>query len=504
MISSFARFTLYALLLLPISAQEKPSTEKTKEDGKKNESVSTAKDVTTEGSVIIEGKKIPYKTTTGKITLFKDDATPRASIFHVSYIRADVDSAKRPVTFAFNGGPGSSAVWLHLGALGPRIIQFPGDGTQPISPPAQWGNNAASILDVSDLVFIDPVSTGYSRAEKDTKPGDFHGVDEDIESVGDFIRMWVTKNKRWQSAKFLLGESYGGVRAAGLSHFLQSRYAMSLNGVVMLSTLMDFQTLSPAGGNDLAYQVFLPTMTSVAHYHGVIQGSRDELITKSRAFAFGPYVNALQQGNQLPEAEKKAMASQLAALTGLPAPLIEQLNLRIDPSRFRGELLKSKGKVIGRFDARVAWDDMDASESHADYDPSYSLAYGAFGTAMLGYLTSELDWQENQPYEILTGKVHPWRWNASNGYVNLTGKLASAMRDNPKLRVLVQCGNTDLATPSDGMLYSTRQMLALPAEFQKNITFTWYEGGHMFYLNPPDLKKMRKDLVEFITAQPQP
>jgi carboxypeptidase C (cathepsin A) len=504
MISSFARFTLYALLLLPISAQEKPSTEKTKEDGKKNESVSTAKDVTTEGSVIIEGKKIPYKTTTGKITLFKDDATPRASIFHVSYIRADVDSAKRPVTFAFNGGPGSSAVWLHLGALGPRIIQFPGDGTQPISPPAQWGNNAASILDVSDLVFIDPVSTGYSRAEKDTKPGDFHGVDEDIESVGDFIRMWVTKNKRWQSAKFLLGESYGGVRAAGLSHFLQSRYAMSLNGVVMLSTLMDFQTLSPAGGNDLAYQVFLPTMTSVAHYHGVIQGSRDELITKSRAFAFGPYVNALQQGNQLPEAEKKAMASQLAALTGLPSPLIEQLNLRIDPSRFRGELLKSKGKVIGRFDARVAWDDMDASESHADYDPSYSLAYGAFGTAMLGYLTSELDWQENQPYEILTGKVHPWRWNASNGYVNLTGKLASAMRDNPKLRVLVQCGNTDLATPSDGMLYSTRQMLALPAEFQKNITFTWYEGGHMFYLNPPDLKKMRKDLVEFITAQPQP
>ncbi len=494
---------LCCLMLLPLCAQvAQHTTEKTKEDAKKNESSAAPKDVITEGVVNIEGKKVPYKTTTGKITLLKDDGAPRASIFHVSYVRSDIDAANRPVTFAFNGGPGSSAVWLHLGALGPRIIQVNGDGTQPITPPAQWGNNGSSILDVSDLVFIDPVSTGYSRAEKDAKAGDFHGVDEDIESVGDFIRMWVTKNKRWQSPKFLLGESYGGVRAAGLSHFLQSRYAMSLNGVVMLSTLMDFQTLSPASGNDLAYQVFLPTMTSVAHYHGVIQGDRDELVKKSRSFAFGPYATALQQGNQLADSEKKSLAAQLASLTGLSAALVEQLHLRIDPSRFRGELLKNKGKVIGRFDARVAWDDMDATESHADYDPSYSLAYGAFGTAMLGYLTNELNWQENQPYEILTGKVHPWRWNANNGYVNLTSRLASAMRDNPKLRVLVQCGYTDLATPADGMLHSTRQMLALPQPLQKNISFTWYEGGHMFYLNPPDLKKMRSDLVNFITAKP--
>lgn len=503
MSSRLFRYSLFSLLFLPLTAQvPPPNGDKPKEDAKKTEPAPTQKDVTTEGVVTIDGKKIPYRTTTGKMTLLKDDGTPRASIFHVSYIRSDAETTNRPVTFAFNGGPGSSAVWLHLGALGPRIIKITGDGTQPIQPPAQWGNNESSILDVSDLVFIDPVSTGYSRAEKDAKPGDFHGVDEDIESVGDFIRMWVTKNKRWQSPKFLLGESYGGVRAAGLSHFLQSRYAMSLNGVVMLSTLMDFQTLSPAGGNDLAYQVFLPTMTSVAHFHGVIQGNREELVAKSRAFAFGPYANALLQGNQLANAEKKTIVAQLSALTGLSDSLIEQLNLRIDPARFRGELLKNKGKVIGRFDARVAWDDMDAAESHADYDPSYSLAYGAFGTAMLGYLTTELNWQENQPYEILTGKVHPWRWNASNGYVNLTGKLASAMRDNPKLRVLVQCGYTDLATPSDGMLYSTRQMLTLPAQLQKNISFTWYEGGHMFYLNPPDLKKMRKDLVEFIAPQP--
>lgn len=502
MLRSIICLLLLSTWNLSLIAQDKPAAEKPKEEPK-NADVTPQKDVTTEGLVTIKGKRIPYKATTGKLVLTKEDGSPRASIFHVSYVRSDQDSANRPVTFAFNGGPGSSAVWLHLGALGPRIIQMPGDGTLPVTPPVQFGNNEFSILDVTDLVFIDPVSTGYSRAEKDTKPGDFHGVEEDVESVGDFIRSWVTKNKRWGSPKFLLGESYGGVRAAGLSQFLQSRYAMSLNGVIMLSTLLDFQTLSPANGNDLAYQVYLPTFTSVAHFHGVIQGDRDALVKEARAFAFGPYATALLQGNEISAADKKAIATQLSRFTGLSSALIEELHLRIDPTRFRGELLKSKQKIVGRFDARVAWDDSDSSEIQADYDPSYSLAYGAFGTAMLSYLTTELDWQENQPYEILTGKVHPWRWNASNGYVNLSSKLATAMRDNPKLRVLVQCGYTDLATPADGMLYSTRQMLNLPAPLQKNISYTWYEGGHMFYLNPPDLKKMYADLVEFITAKPQ-
>lgn len=502
MLRSIVSLLISSSFTLAVIAQDKPAQDKPKEEPKKAEAA-PQKDVTIEGLATIDGKKIPYKATTGKLVLNKDDGSPRASIFHVSYIRSDQDSANRPVTFAFNGGPGSSAVWLHLGALGPRIIQMSGDGTQAVAPPVQFGNNPFSILDVSDLVFIDPVSTGYSRAEKDAKPGEFHGVDEDVESVGDFIRSWVTKNKRWASPKFLLGESYGGVRAAGLSYFLQSRYAMSLNGVIMLSTLLDFQTLSPANGNDLAYQVFLPTFASVAHYHGVLKGDRDELVKKARAFAFGPYTVALLQGNEISDADKKAVATQLASFTGLSSELIEELDLRIDPTRFRGELLKSKQKVVGRFDARVAWDDTDSSEIQADYDPSYSLAYGAFGTAMLSYLTTELDWQENQPYEILTGKVHPWRWNASNGYVNLSSKLATAIRDNPKLRVLVQCGYTDLATPADGMLYSTRQMLNLPAPLRKNITYTWYEGGHMFYLNPPDLKKMRTDLVDFITAKPE-
>jgi carboxypeptidase C (cathepsin A) len=458
---------------------------------------------TIESIVTIDGKKIEYTATSGKLVINKEDGTPRAAVFHVAYQKKGADAATRPVMFAFNGGPGSSAVWLHIGALGPRIIDLAGDGTAPVNPPTTLKNNDFSILDVADLVFIDPVSTGYSRVDSGGKPQEFHGVEEDVESVGDFIRSWVTENKRWSSPKFLLGESYGGVRAAGLAAHLQGRYGMSLNGVVMLSTLMDFSTLSPGNGNDLPYVIFLPTYASVAHYHGVIQGNREELVKKARTFAMGTYHSALLKGNDLTKEETAAIAKEMSALTGVPAATIVQRRLRIDPTFFRGALLQEKGKVLGRFDARVAWADTDPDSVEPEYDPSYSLAYGAFATAMLDYLSRDLQYTEDQPYEILTGKVHPWNWNARNGFVNLSGRMATALRDNPKLRVLVQCGYTDLATPGDGMLHSTRQLLNLPAELRSNIEFTWYEGGHMFYLNPPDLKKMRLDLVNFITAKPK-
>lgn len=496
--------TRFGLLWLALSwsvvAEEKKSPESPAPSPASKETSLPAKDVVTDGLVTIDGKKIPYQATTGKLVLQKEDGSPRASMFHVSYVRTDVAASERPVTFAFNGGPGSSAVWLHIGALGPRIIQLPGDGTLPITPPATYKNNAASILDVTDLVFIDPISTGYSRTEKDVKASEFHGVEEDIESVAEFIRLWITKNRRWSSPKYLLGESYGGIRAAGLSQHLQSRYAMSLNGVILLSTLIDFQTLSPANGNDLAYQIFLPSYTSTALYHQVIKGDRDALLERSRAFAYGAYAQALLKGRSISPQEKATIAKELSGLTGLSTELIEQLHLRIDPTRFRGELLRSHGKIIGRFDARVAWDDTDTMEAQAEYDPSYSLAYGAFGSAMLSYLAQDLKWQEHQHYEILTSKVQPWRWNSENGYVNLTQRLTTAMRDNPKLRILIQCGHTDLATPPEGMLYSTRHMHQLPESCDKNISVAWYEGGHMFYLNPPDLKKMRHDLVDFLTA----
>jgi carboxypeptidase C (cathepsin A) len=455
--------------------------------------------VTKENSVTIDGKRIAYKATTGKLQLKKDDGSPRASIFHVSYERTDVkDTTTRPVVFCFNGGPGSSAVWLHLGGIGPRRVELPGDGTQPPNPPARIIENPYGILDVADLVFIDPVSTGYSRSEKETKPAEFHGVDEDVESVGDFIRRWVTEHDRWASPKFLLGESYGGIRAAGLSDHLQSRYGMSLNGVVMLSTLLDFRTIKGGQGDSLSDSVFLPVYTGTALHHGKIKGDRDKLIEESRRFAFDEYAAGLLKGTSLDEESGKKLAEKLSSLTGVSAQVWLDHKLRINPFEFRSELLRKEGKTVGRFDGRVAWDSASRAAPYAEQDPSYALAYGAFSTAMLDYLGRDLGWKEDQPYEILTSKVQPWKWNSDNEILNLSNKLTDAIRDNPRLRVLIMGGRTDLATPPEGMAYSIRQMLNLPESLHKNFEFTFYDGGHMFYLNPPDLVKCRTDLVKFI------
>lgn len=465
------------------------------------EPVAPVSPVTKASTVTIDGKKIPYQVTAGKLQLKEDDGKALASIFHVSYVRTDVEnSANRPVMFAFNGGPGSSAVWLHLGVLGPKIVSLPGDGTQPPYPPTRAVDNPLSILDVCDLVFIDPVSTGYSRAEKEVKPADFHGLDEDIKSVGDFIRRWVTEHERWASPKFLLGESYGGIRAAGLASHLQSRFGMSLNGVVLLSSLLDFATLQSAPGNDLAHMVFLPAFTGTAHHHRKIEGDRDALVKEAAEFAFGTYASALIQGRAADATNRAAVAAQLARLTGIDAATWLKHDLRIGPTFFRAELLRKEGKTLGRFDSRVAWDATEPAAEYPEYDPSYSLAYGAFSTAMLDYLGRELGYKEDQPYEILTSKVQPWRWNAGNSVVNVSDRLVTAMRDNPRLRVLVMGGYTDLATPPEGVAHSIRHMLNLPANLHQNISSVFYDGGHMFYLNPPDLVKCRADLIEFIKA----
>jgi carboxypeptidase C (cathepsin A) len=498
------RFIAPVFICLQMIASAAPDVEKSAETPPKDKEAPVAKPVdpvTREFSVTIDGKKVPYKVTTGKIQLKDDEGKPRAGIFSVSYERTDIkDATTRPVMFAFNGGPGSSAVWLHIGVLGPKIIKLPGDGTEPPFPPVRVTDNPLSILDVCDLVFVDPVSTGYSRAEKDVKPADFHGLDDDIASVGDFIRRWITEHDRWASPKFILGESYGGIRAAGLASHLQSRYGMSLNGVVLLSSLLDFSTLQPAQGNDLAYQVFLPVLTGVAHFHGKIEGDRDRLVKECTEFAFGDYAAALLKGNSLDQGAREKTAGQLAKFTGIDAATWLARDLRLDSTFFRSELLRKEGKVIGRFDGRVAWDATDKAAQSPGYDPSYSLAFGAFSTAMLDYLGRELSYKEDQPYEILTGKVQPWRWDASNEVVNVSDRLATAMRDNPRLRVLVMGGHTDLATPPEGVAYSVRHMLNLPENVRKNISTTFYDGGHMFYLNPPDLVKSRTDIVDFIKS----
>ncbi|MBK1832854.1 S10 family peptidase [Roseibacillus ishigakijimensis] len=494
-ITTFALFTA-SCLILPLSAQEKD-----KKEEKKPESAEISL-APVEAEVEIAGATLSYTVTADTLVLKEDDGKERASVFHVSYVKKEEGDKDRPVMFAFNGGPGSSAVWLHLGALGPKLVPTSKDGTETLPPPVTLIDNPHSILDVTDLVFIDPVSTGYSRPKEDKTKGQFHGLNGDIESVADFIRRWTTENKRWSSPKYLLGESYGGIRAAGLAEHLQSEYGMSLNGVVMLSSLLDFRTLRASQGNYLMNQVYLPAMTAVAHHHGKISGDRDELLKQAYALAAGDYTRALFVGSRLSEGEVEAMAERLSALTGVPAALWVETNLRLSPTRYRRELLRAEGKVLGRFDARVAWPAQSKDSDYPSYDPSYAVAYGAFSTAMLAYLSEDLGGQDiHHPYRILTGKVHPWRWDAENSIVNVADRLQDAMTENPNLRLLVMGGYTDFATPPSGIEYTLDQLVDLPKESRERISYTYYEAGHMFYLNEPDIIKMRTDLVEFITGQ---
>ena len=456
--------------------------------------------VTKHDTVTIDGKKIDYRVTAATLTLKSDKDKDRASIFHVTYERIGMpDRHTRPVVFAFNGGPGSSAVWLHMGALGPRIVPTTADGTQTLPPPLTVKENPFSILDIADIVFIDPVSTGFSRVAGETKPQEFLGVQGDIKSVGDFIRRWVTENDRWASPKFLLGESYGGIRASGLANHLQSEYGMSLNGVVLLSSLIDFRTLSTSNADDLTYAIFLPGHTATAHYHQKIEGNRDELVKLARAFAFGPYYQALLKGAAISDQEKEAIAGQLAKFTGLPASLHLETDLRLSSTRFRKELLRDEEKIIGRFDARTAWPATNSDSDYPAYDPSYAVAYGAFATAINDYLSRDLGWEGHHPYQIISGSVNrSWNWGTDRRSVNMSRNLENALIENPNLRVLVMCGHTDLATPPTNMQYSIDHLFQIPDTRRGEIQFTYYEAGHMFYLNQPDLEKMRKDLVEFI------
>ena len=423
------RFVLLPLLFTLLHAQEN-NKEENKDD--------FPSVVSKQDAVTIAGKKIDYKVTASTLSLKTAKDEDRASIFHVAYERIGMsDRHKRPIVFAFNGGPGSSAVWLHMGALGPRIVPTTPDGTKTLPPPLIIKENPQSILDVADIVFIDPVSTGFSRAEGKTKAAEFHGVNGDIRSVGDFIRRWVTENDRWASPKYLLGESYGGIRAAGLADHLQDEFGMSLNGVVLLSSLIDFRTLRSNVADDLSYSVFFPGLTATSHYHQKIQGNRNELVEQARAFAFGTYSQALLKGAAISAKEKKSVADQMAKFTGLPASLFVETNLRLSSTRFRKELLRDESKVLGRFDARIAWPSTSPESDYASYDPSYSVAYGAFSTAINDYLSRDLGWEGHHPYKILTSDVRPWDWGTSNSVVNMARNLESAMRENPDLRILV-------------------------------------------------------------------
>jgi carboxypeptidase C (cathepsin A) len=458
------------------------------------------KPVFTTNSITVAGQTVKYATETGMLPLLKPDGTSRASVFYVAYTRlTESHETPRPVTFCFNGGPGSSSVWLHLGALGPRRVKMNDDGTLP-KPPFDLMDNPYSILDTSDLVFIDPIATGFSRAVKDEKPDAFFGQSADLDSIGEFIRLWTTRHGRWLSAKYLCGESYGVFRAAGLAEYLRSRFGLYLNGLILVSGVLDFATIDDGPGNDLPYLLSVADFTAVAHFHKKLppdlQADLSKALAEAHEFVRGEYSSALQQGSALPADERQKIVAELARLTGLKPQVIEDNHLRVDAAVFRKQLLHDEGMIVGAYDGRITGRDDEPADPYPGFDPSYSATYGPFSAAMNNYARQELKFEDDLPYEIIAG-VQPWNYGARNSFPRVSDQLGSAMSQNPYLRVLVLGGHCDLVCPPDTMRYSLEHMRLDPA-YRTNIAYVEFDAGHMMYVNLPDLKKMQQTLEQFI------
>jgi carboxypeptidase C (cathepsin A) len=481
----------------PEKAAEKPKDEK-------KPAPPEEKTVQTKHAVRIGGQEIRYTATAGTLLLKLEDGTPKASVFYIAYTKDEVsDTAKRPITFTFNGGPGSASIWLHLGAFGPRRVEM-GDAGALLPPPYRLVDNESSLLDVSDLVFIDPVSTGYSRAVPGEAPRQFHGIQEDIESVGDFVRLYATRNKRWTSPKFLAGESYGTTRAAGLSGYLQQRYGMYLNGIILISSILNFQTAEFDTGNDLPYVLYLPTYTAIAWYHkklaADLQADFAKALDESRNFASHEYADALMGGDTLPAPRRREIAQKLARLTGLAADYIERSNLRIEIQRFDKELLRDQRRTVGRLDGRFTGIDEDAAGARPDYDPSLAAIVGPYTATFHDYVRGDLKFESDLFYEYLTSRVRPWSYGPyENRYVNVAETLRTAMTQNPFLRVYVGKGYYDLATPFFAADY-TFDHLSLDDSLRSHLSGGYYEAGHMMYVHLPSLEKLKRDLSRFLQA----
>jgi len=509
------RFLCSAALLflgmIPSLAQQQPppqdkAAEKPKEE--KKPPTPEEKIVQTKHSLKIGGQEIKYTATAGTILLKLEDGTPKASIFYVAYTKDDVsDPSQRPLTFSFNGGPGSASVWLHLGLFGPRRVQM-GDAGALLPPPYKLVDNDVSLLDISDLVFIDPVSTGYSRAVPGEAPQQFHGVTPDLESVADFIRLYATRNKRWSSPKFLAGESYGTTRAAGLSGYLQEHFGMYLNGIILISSILNFETVEFDAGNDLPYILYLPTYTAIAWYHKKLppdlQGDLQKAIEESRKFATGEYADVLAAGDTLPPARRAEVAQKLSRFTGLSPDYVDRANLRIEIMRFTKELLRSERRTIGRIDARFLGVDRDAAGERPEFDPSIAAITGPYSGALNDYVRGDLKFDSDLPYEVLTSRVRPWNYAPfENRYVNVAETLRRAMTENPFLHVFVAKGYYDLATPFFAADY-TFDHLGLDPMLRSHLSGGYYEAGHMMYVHTPSRVKLKADIAQFLKSSTGP
>lgn len=494
---------------IPARAQEKPP-EKPAADAAKKEPPRPEQSVTRH-SVVISGATVNYTATAGTLVLKNEKDEPWASMGYTAYVRRDAgSSSRRPITFAYNGGPGSSSVWLHMGALGPRRIVTADAGPTP-PPPYQVVDNAYSLLDKTDLVMIDPVGTGYSKAVGEAKDKDFWGVDPDIQSVSRFIKQYVGDNGRWNSPKYLLGESYGTTRSAGIVDNLQTAEGMSFNGVILVSVALDLQAIFAFPGNDRPYPLFLPTYAATSWYHKVLPSPPKDLepfLDEVRRYALGPYADALMKGDALADAERRAVAEKLHQYTGLSVEYIEKANLRVPEGQFTQELLREHHETVGRLDARFTGVSLDRLSKEADYDPQEAAIAAAFTAAFLNYYNEELKFGQGKNYEIESGQIWRfWEWKHKTpgapfplpGLPNTGLDLAHALAYNPNLRVLILNGTYDLATPFLATEYMVSH-LGLERKLQPHIQMKYYPAGHMMYVQEQSLKAFKADVAAFIDA----
>ena len=453
----------------------------------------------TSHSVRLDGRDIKYTATAGTLPIRLDDGKVAARMFFVAYTKDGEDVRTRPVSFLYNGGPGSASIWLHMGSFAPRHVQMGDEGFQP-EPPFRLANNEHSLIDATDLVFVDAIDTGFSRVLPGINNAQFHEQEGDIRGFGEFIAEYLKAYSRWPSPKFLIGESYGTIRSAGLSQELQVRHGVELNGIVLVSALMSYQTLSPAPNNDVAYADTIQTYAATAWYHKRLpadlqQKTVRQVVDEARTFAFGDYLQALTRGHTLTDPERAAMAEKLARYTGLSPRFILAANLRVDSARFRKELLRDRRLVVGRLDSRFTAVDADAAGERQEFDPSNTALQGPYVAMFQDYVRNELKWESDLHYPT-SGNVRPWGY-VQNAYMDKTEALRQTMARNPFLKVFVACGYYDMATVVGGAEFNFTH-LAYDRQVTDRVSFGYYEAGHMMYIRPSAHKALKQDVAKFI------
>jgi carboxypeptidase C (cathepsin A) len=457
------------------------------------------KPVVTHHEMQIGDKKISYTATVAQMPLKDASGDTEAHIFYTAYTLDDADATTRPLTFAFNGGPGAASLWVHMGGFGPKRVKLLDSGDMP-APPYQFVDNESTWLDHTDLVFIDPVGTGYSRARTTDIARRMNGVQGDLLSVSEFIRMYINRNDRYTSPLFIAGESYGTFRAAGLAGTLIQQ-GTAVNGIVLVSTVLNYAVLRPTLVNGISYAAHLPTYTADAWYHKKLpadlqQKELKEVLKEAETWAMGGYLEALNKGDQISAEQRKAAIEKTARLTGLKPSYVDQSDLRIDVGHFTRELLRDQRLTIGRLDGRLTGPSaMDAGET-ADFDPSGTLTRPPFQAAFLHYMRSELKYQTDEKYYV-EGGIMPWDFGQPNSYAQTGSLLNDALSKNPYMKVLVCAAYYDLATPYFSAQY-TMNHLGIHPDRQKDITWAYYQAGHMMYIEKDSRAKLKKDVTGFM------